>query len=128
MCVTGGVAAKPSTAASSWTTSPIVGVGPPTVAVMTVAHVVVAHTHRPPAVLGATVVHEDSEASYWLLANIQQPITSPRQLKRRGCWRYVLRAFRRSCGDSQSGGSRGQKEKVHTVRNGSEGREELVFQ
>lgn len=44
MCVTGGVPTKPSTAASSWTTNTNVGVRPPTVDVMTVAHVVVAHT------------------------------------------------------------------------------------
>lgn len=87
---------------------------PPTVAVMAVAHVVVAHTRRPPAVLGATVAHEDSEASYWLLANIQQPITAPRQLNSRGRWRYVLRAFLRSCSNAQSGGSRGKRKSAHS--------------
>lgn len=84
------------------------GVRPPTVTVMTEAHVVVAHTRRSPAVLGATVVHEDIEASYQLLANIQQPIATPRQFTSRGCWRCLLRAALHSHGNGQSEGSGGK--------------------
>lgn len=73
-------------------------------------------THPSPAVLGATVAHQDSEASYWLLADIQQPITAPRQLSSRGRWRCVLRASLPSCCYRKSGGSGGERERARSEK------------
>lgn len=42
---------------------------------------VTTHTLYPPAALGAMVLIEQTEASHWLLADVQQPITNVCQLE-----------------------------------------------
>lgn len=53
---------------------------PPTVTVTTLTHVAGAHTLCSPAVLVDIALIEDTKASYWLLADLQQPIMVPPQL------------------------------------------------
>lgn len=114
MGVTRGVATKPLAPASSRTTSPIVGVRPPTAAVMTVAHVAGAHTRPSPAVLGATVAHQDGEAlalvagKYPAANRNPLPIKEPRAQEVRF---YGLLGVPAAV--SQSGGSRGKREREH---------------
>lgn len=58
-----------------------------------------AHTQSSPAVLGAMVLIEDTEASYWLLADVQQPITALHQLaSQRYREQNILQACLSVCG------------------------------
>lgn len=53
---------------------------PPAVTVMALTYVAGTHTLCSPAVLVDTALIEDTKASYWLLADLQQPIIVPPQL------------------------------------------------
>lgn len=77
---------------SSYVTRTIVALKPPTVTVMALTHVAGAHTHCSPAVLGAMVLIEYTEASHWLLADVQQPITAVRSERQRYREQNILQA------------------------------------